>query len=65
MSIYRGTKTDVNTFESYYMHLHYLREDSLGSWTKTLILIKINVFVTNFHLINMLDCGVCIPDLFI
>jgi len=24
-------KIDVDTFELYYMHLHYLREDSLGS----------------------------------
>jgi len=33
-------KTDIDTFESYYMHLHYLREDSLSSWIRTLILIK-------------------------
>jgi len=39
-------KTNVDIFESYYMHLHYLREDSLGSWIRTLILI------------NMLDCGI-------
>jgi len=33
-------KIDVDTFESYYMHLHYLREDFLGSLFRTLILIK-------------------------
>jgi len=33
-------KANVNTFESYYMHLYSLREDSLGSWIRTLILIK-------------------------
>ena len=33
-------KTNVDTFELYYMHLHYLREDSLGSWIKIMILIK-------------------------
>jgi len=32
--------TNVDIFESYYMHLHYLRDGSLGSWIRTLILNK-------------------------
>jgi len=33
-------KDNVDTFEPYYMHLHSLREDSLGFWIRNLILIK-------------------------
>jgi len=47
-------KNYVNTFEteSYYMHLHYLRDDLLGYWIITLILIK------DWHLCveSSLDC---------
>jgi len=28
---YKVQKTNINTFESYYMHLHYLRDDFLDS----------------------------------
>ena len=33
-------KINVDTFESYYIHLHSLRKNSLGYWIRTMILIK-------------------------